>query len=183
MKTSSIEARASRGSALFSFASVNFLPGALERALDDLAPEAAELRLRRLARRAADRGARAPGHDDAVPRGGRRAALGARDLHLVAVVQRRDQRRDAAVDLRADRGIADIGVDGVGEVDRGRAARQRDQAPLGREAEHLILKQFELGVLEESSESSLASASIDLPQSAIGAALADVERVGVRPSL
>ena len=29
------------------------------------------------------------------------------------------------------------------------AARQRDQAALGREAEHLVLEQLELGVLEE----------------------------------
>ena len=44
-----------------------FLARALERALDDLAPEAAELRLRRLARRAADGGAGPARHHDAVP--------------------------------------------------------------------------------------------------------------------
>ncbi len=40
-------------------------------------------------------------------------------------------------------------MDRVGEVDRRRAARQRDQAPLRREAEDLIVEQLELGVLEE----------------------------------
>ena len=40
-------------------------------------------------------------------------------------------------------------MDGIGEIDRRRAARQRDQIALGREAEHLILEHLELGVLEE----------------------------------
>ena len=59
------------------------------------------------------------------------------------------QRRDLAVDLAADRGIADVGMHRIGEVDRRRLARQRDQFALGREAEHLVVEQFELGVLEE----------------------------------
>jgi hypothetical protein len=40
-------------------------------------------------------------------------------------------------------------VHGIGEIDRRRAARQRDQIALGREAEHLVLEHLELGVLEE----------------------------------
>ena len=44
--------------------------------------------------------------------------------------QLRDERRDLAVDLGADRAVADIGVHRIGEIDRGRLARQRDQAPL-----------------------------------------------------
>ena len=59
------------------------------------------------------------------------------------------QRHVAAVDLGADAGVADIGVDRIGEVDRRRAARQGDQHALGREAEDLVLEQLELGVLEE----------------------------------
>src|SRR6266403_1548976 len=38
---------------------------------------------------------------------------------------------------------------GIGEVDGRRAARQGDEVPLGREAEDLILKHLELGMLEE----------------------------------
>src|SRR5574341_2443046 len=48
-----------------------------------------------------------------------------------------------------DAGIADLGMDGVGEIDRRRAARQRDQVALRGEAEHLVLEHLELGVLEE----------------------------------
>ena len=59
------------------------------------------------------------------------------------------ERHRPAVDLGADAGIADVGVDRIGKIDRVRAARQRDQAALGREAEHLILEQLELGVLEK----------------------------------
>ena len=55
----------------------------------------------------------------------------------------------AAVDFRADATIADIGVDGIGEIDGVRAAGQRDQAALRREAEHLIEEQLELRVLQK----------------------------------
>ena len=71
------------------------------------------------------------------------------DLDLVAVAELRDQRRDLAVDLAPTARVADVGVDRIGEVDRRRAARQRDQLALGREAEHLVVEQLELGVLEE----------------------------------
>ena len=76
-------------------------------------------------------------------------ALRGDDLDLVAVRELRAQRHEAAVDLGADAGVADLGMDGIGEVDRRRAARQRDQIALGREAEHLVLEHLELGVLEE----------------------------------
>ena len=46
------------------------------------------------------------------------------------LLQFRDQRRDLAVDLAADRVIADVGVDRIGEVDRRGLARQRDQLAL-----------------------------------------------------
>ena len=59
------------------------------------------------------------------------------------------QRRDLAVDLGADRHVADVGVHRIGEIDRRRAARQRDQLALRREAEHLVVEQFELGVLQK----------------------------------
>ena len=64
-------------------------------------------------------------------------------------LQLRRQRQLPAVDHGADAGVADVGVHGVGEVDRRGIARQGDQPPLRREAEHLILEQLELGVLQE----------------------------------
>ena len=71
------------------------------------------------------------------------------DLDLVAVPELGDERHRPAVDLAADAGVADVGVHRIGEVDGVGAARQRDQPALGREAEHLVLEQLELGVLEE----------------------------------
>ncbi len=99
---------------------------------------------------AADRGARLAGDDERLP-GRRRRGLRLRgdDLDLVAVLEFGHQRRDLAVDLAADRGVADVGVHRIGEVDRRGPARQRDQLALRREAEHLVVEQFELGVLEE----------------------------------
>jgi hypothetical protein len=40
-------------------------------------------------------------------------------------------------------------MDGIGKIDRGRLARQRDEFSFRRKAEHLIVKQFELGMLEK----------------------------------
>ena len=96
-----------------------------------------------------DRRARLAGDDDRFPGGRRHLRLGADDLDLVAVLQFGHQRHDAAVDLGADALVADIGVHGIGEVDRRGAARQRDQPALRREAEDLVLEQLELGVFEE----------------------------------
>ena len=125
------------------------LAGAREGAFQDAGAEAGILLAHRLAGGAADGGARLAGDDDRFPGSRRRLGLGADDFDLVAVLEFGDHRHDLAVDLAADAGIADIGVDGIGEIDRGRALGQRDDAPLRCEAEDLIEEQFELGVLEE----------------------------------
>ena len=45
--------------------------------------------------------------------------------------------------------VADLGVHGVGEVDRGRPERQGDHPPLRREDEHLVLLEVGLQALHE----------------------------------
>ena len=97
----------------------------------------------------ADAGAGLAGDDEAFPGGGWGAAAGGEDLDLVAVLQLVAERHEAAVDLGADRRVADLAVDGVGEIDRGGAAGELDELALGREAEDLVLIELELGVLEE----------------------------------
>ena len=93
----------------------------LRLALEELAPEGeragALLDLEPLV----DLGARAGGLDELEPVAAR--VLGGRgdDLDDVALLQRVAQRHELAVDLGADAVVADVGVDGVGEVDRGRA--------------------------------------------------------------
>ena len=98
---------------------------------------------------AADRGAGLGRDNDIEPFGVGRGVLGAQDFDLIAVAQDRVQRPDLAVDARADTGVADVRVHGVGKVDHGRIVRQRDQVPLWGETENLILEQVELGVVEE----------------------------------
>ena len=53
------------------------------------------------------------------------------------------------VDEGGDGFVANVGVDGIGKVERCRAARQSNEAALRRETENLIVEQFELGVLEK----------------------------------
>src|SRR5258708_9595827 len=96
----------------------------------------------------ADAGACLAGDDEALPGRRRRLRLRGDDVDLIAIGQRRAQRREPAVDLGADAGVADRRMDGIREVDPRRAARQRDQIALGREAEHLAPEPLELGVLE-----------------------------------
>jgi len=45
--------------------------------------------------------------------------------------------------------VADVGVDRIGEVERGRVARQRENVALGREQVDLVRKQVDLDVFEE----------------------------------
>ena len=80
---------------------------------------------------------------------GRHFALGAADdLDHVAVLERRAHGLQLAIDLDADGGVADLGVDGIGEVQRHSPARQGDQLPLRREDENLVQIHFQLGVLD-----------------------------------
>ena len=57
--------------------------------------------------------------------------------------------RDAAIDLGADRIIADVRMHRIGKVDGCRPARQSNQAAFGCEAEHLIVEELELGVFQK----------------------------------
>ena len=107
------------------------------------------MRADRGAGRPADGGAGLAGRDQRLPGGRRHLTFRAGDLDLGAVGEFRKQRNRAAIHLRADRRVADVGVDRIGEVDRRRPLRQRDQPALGREAEHLVVEQLELGVFEE----------------------------------
>ena len=56
--------------------------------------------------------------------------LGGEDFDLVAIVEDCAQRHDPSVDLGTDRLVAKIGMDRIGEVDRGRALGQLDQLAL-----------------------------------------------------
>ena len=125
------------------------LPHALEGRFHDVAAKRQILLADGLFRRAPDGGAGLAGNDGAFPGRGRRLGIGEDDLDLVAVLELVHQRHVPAVDLGADAAVADIGVDGIGEIDGVRAARQRDEAALRREAEHLIEEQLKLGVLQE----------------------------------
>ena len=59
------------------------------------------------------------------------------------------ERDDLAVHLGADAAVADVGVDRVGEVERGRAGGEVLDLALRREDEHLVLEEVDLERLEE----------------------------------
>ncbi len=52
-----------------------------------------------------------------------------------------------AIDFRAHRGVANVGMNKISKVDRCRAARERYEHPLRRETEHLILIEVKFGML------------------------------------
>ena len=59
------------------------------------------------------------------------------------------QRHHAAIDLRADAAVADFGVNRVGEIDRRRVARQRDDFAFRREGVNLFGIQVDLQRAQE----------------------------------
>ena len=77
------------------------------------------------------------------------AHLGGEDLDGVAREQLGVERHQAAVDPGPDAGVADLGVDGVGEVDRRGALGQGDHPALRGEDEDLVLLEVDLQVGHE----------------------------------
>ena len=71
------------------------------------------------------------------------------DLHSVAGGQLRVEGHQAAVDPRPDAGVAHLGVDRVGEVDRRGPGGEGDDLALGREDEDLVLLEVDLQVVHE----------------------------------
>ena len=67
---------------------------------------------------------------DSHAAGGAACAFEVDDLDFVAIDEFGRQRRDLAVDLAADRRVADVGMNRISEIDRRRLARQRDQLAL-----------------------------------------------------
>ena len=89
------------------------------------------------------------GDDKTLPIRRRGLRLGRNDLDLVSIGQLAPQRQQAPVDLGADAAVADLRVDRIGKVDRGRAARQSDQVALRRKGEDLVGEHLEPRVLEK----------------------------------
>ncbi len=75
--------------------------------------------------------------------------LGGEDFDLITVLEHRAQRNHAAIDLGADRAVAEVGVHRVGEIDRGCALWQLDQLALGSEGEDPVLVHRHPGMLEQ----------------------------------
>src|SRR6266542_2701862 len=84
-----------------------------------------------------------------VPRRTGVGCLGGEDLDRLAVLERVLQRHQPLVDARAHAAVADLGVHGVGEVDRGRARRELEDVALGGEDEHFVDVEVGLEVVDE----------------------------------
>ena len=80
-----------------------------------------------------------------------RSGLGLRrdDLDRVARLETRAQRHEAAVDLRSDTSMTDLGVHCVCEIDRRRPLGQRLDVPCRCGDEHLVLVEVHLQLIEE----------------------------------
>ena len=92
----------------------------------------------------ADLAACLAGLDDIQPVAARSVSLhrGSQHLNDLAGFDTIIQRHDPAVHLCADHAVADGGMDGIGEVDHGAAARQCDDVALRRQGKHLIRGQI-----------------------------------------
>jgi len=72
----------------------------------------------------------------------RPAFFGRQNLDALAVFERGVERHDLAVDLGTAAAVAQIGVQVVSKIDRGRTARQRDHLAGGREHIDVVVKEF-----------------------------------------
>ena len=115
----------------------------------DLAAELDRLLALLVADEAAHAGARLAGGDEAQPARLRVLRLRGEDFDLVAILEHRPQRHDAAVDLGADGAVAKVGVHRISEVDRGRALGQLDQLALRGEGEDPVLVHRHPRMLEQ----------------------------------
>ena len=79
----------------------------------------------------------------------RQLLIAANDFNLIAVFQQSAERQFEAVNAHADTAIANLGMHGIGEIQRCCAARHGNQTPFRGEAEHLVIEQFELGVFQK----------------------------------
>ena len=93
--------------------------------------------------------ARARGDREVQPVAARLVRGVADDLDDVAVLEARAQRHHAPVDARADALVADVGVNRVGEVDRGRPLGQHLHRAARREGVDLFGIEIDLQVREE----------------------------------
>ena len=136
-----------------------------DRVLELLAPAALGVLAALALQEGADLVARpaGPHHRQPVARGPALLLRG-QDLDDVAGLELVVQRDDLAVHLRPDAAMADVGVNGVGEVERGRAGGEVLDLTLRREHEHLVLEQVDLQRLEELGRVLVALRLEQLPQ-------------------
>ena len=73
----------------------------------------------------------------------------ANNFNLVTIFDERTERQTPTVNPNTCTTIANHRMHGIGEVERGRPARQGDKAPLRREAEYLIVEQLKFGIFHE----------------------------------
>ncbi len=124
--------------------------GAGKQAIDDAAAKPGILIAHGGTRGAANGRPRLAGDGERLPgRWRRRLRLRGQYLDLVAVLQFGRQGCEFAVDLAPDRAVADVGMHGIGKVDHIGLTRQRDQFALRGKAEHLVVEQLQLGVLQK----------------------------------
>ena len=124
------------------------------------------------------------GPDDVQPVARRTVlALGRDDLDDVAVLESIVERDEAVVDLRADRAVADVGVDAIREVERRGAGRQVLDVALRREHEDLVLEDVELDALDELGRVRLRHVALPVHELAQPGELGVVLAVGLRAFL
>ena len=100
-------------------------------------------------REAADGGAGATRDGQAFPVRLRSGARAAQDFNRIAVFEDGTQRALLPVDTRANSRIADLRVDGIGEIERRCAGRQTNQLAFRGEHENAVAIHLQLGVFEE----------------------------------
>ena len=133
--------------ALFEFAQIEAVIS--ERLLEHFAPEFHRARAFLLLDEGADFGLGARALDDLEPVFGWRLSRRGDDLDRVSGFEPVLQRDDLAVDLRADAFVADVGVDGIGEIERRRTMGELSHFAFRSEDEYVFGKKVDLDGFEK----------------------------------
>lgn len=81
--------------------------------------------------------------------GGRKMRIGEDNIKLVEIIELSNKGNDEEIEFREKEDVENIGVKGIGKINRSREERKRDKNEFRSEEEEMILKKLKIGVLKK----------------------------------
>lgn len=75
--------------------------------------------------------------------------IGEDNIKLVEIIELSNKGNDEEIEFREKEDVENIGVKGIGKINRSREERKRDKNEFRSEEEEMILKKLKIGVLKK----------------------------------